>query len=106
MLLDDAIQDMLDEGGETARAYLRQRWLSSALDALIEARRAAGFTQAEVATALGTTQSAIARLEHADDGGMSLRRYVDYAIACGAFPTALSCPQSDPPRPPDEGESE
>jgi transcriptional regulator with XRE-family HTH domain len=47
-----------------------------------EARRRAGLTQAELAERLGTTQSAIARLER---GGTepSFERVVDAARACG-----------------------
>jgi transcriptional regulator with XRE-family HTH domain len=49
-------------------------------------RRQAGLTQAQVAERLNTKQSAIARLEGDFDGGMSLRRYVDFALACGMVP--------------------
>ena len=38
-----------------------------AQDVIVEARKRAGLTQAEVARRLGTTQSAIARLERGDN---------------------------------------
>ncbi len=49
-------------------------------------RRQAGLTQAQVAERLNTKQSPIARLEGDFDGGLSLRRYVDFALACGMVP--------------------
>lgn len=84
--LEDSIRDDLKEGGEVARAYLRQTWLSRAISTLGEARRAAGLTQAEVAERMGSSQSAVARWERDDIGSISLRRYVDFMLACDAFP--------------------
>jgi len=83
--LDQAIRTLIEGSEEAARAYLKQVWLSRAMDALGRARKGAGLTQAQLAERLGTTQSAVARVENDDDGGISLRRYVDYALACGAF---------------------
>jgi transcriptional regulator with XRE-family HTH domain len=84
--LTDWVRSGLSENQEDARAYLRETWLASAVRALWEARRRAGLTQARVADQMHTTQSAIARLENDQEGGISLRRYVDYALACGALP--------------------
>ena len=54
----------------------------SVLEALVQARAEAGLTQAELAMRLGTTQSAIARLE---SGGTSptLATLSKYAAATG-----------------------
>lgn len=58
----------------------------AALEALLEARRAAGLTQAQVAERMGTTASAISRLESSlssekhSPSFATLRRY---AAACG-----------------------
>jgi DNA-binding transcriptional regulator YiaG len=84
--LADLIREDLTESLDTARAYLRQSWVSSAITGLWKLRRSAGLTQTEVAERMGTTQSAVARWERDDDGGMSLRRYIDYVLACGAVP--------------------
>lgn len=85
---DLIIQMMTDEkeGEEFSRGFLRASFLSSALDALFYARRRAGLTQAQVAEKLNTKQSAVARLEADVEGAMSLRRYVDFALACGMIP--------------------
>ena len=55
------------------------------IEALIKARHEAGFSQAEIATRIGTTQSAIARLE----GGRvspSIETLFKYAKATGHKP--------------------
>lgn len=86
--INDLIRDVLDTDEGTV-AYLRQWWLSDVMDALVSVRLRVGLTQREVAERMGTTQSAIARMERCDDGGVSLRRYVDYAVACGVLPGAV-----------------
>lgn len=48
------------------KAYLALDEEFSFLDEVLKARAAAGLTQAEVAARIGTTQSAIARLESAE----------------------------------------
>jgi transcriptional regulator with XRE-family HTH domain len=75
-----------EQGQEFAIEYLKSAFLSSAVNALFYMRRQAGLTQAQVAERLNTKQSAIARLEGDFDGGISLRRYVDFALACGMVP--------------------
>ena len=55
------------------------------LDEFLKARAAAGFTQAEVAERIGTTQSAIARLESGNSSHSpslaTLRKYA-HALGC------------------------
>ncbi|HLG61656.1 MAG TPA: helix-turn-helix transcriptional regulator [Ktedonosporobacter sp.] len=75
-----------EEGQTFVEAYLKSSFLSSAVDALFYARRQAGLTQAQVAEQLKTKQAAIARLEADTTGSMSLRRFVEVAMACGMAP--------------------
>ena len=85
---DYLIQKLRDEehSREFALEYLKSSFLSSAVNALFYMRQQAGLTQAQVAEQLNTKQSAVARLEGDFDGGISLRRYVDFALACGMVP--------------------
>ena len=91
-MTDYLIQKFMDEdqGKEFASEYLKSAFLSSAVNALFYMRRQAGLTQAQVAERLNTTQSAVARLEGNFDGGMSLHRYVDFALACGMVPHSIT----------------
>jgi hypothetical protein len=77
--LADAAREYVEESEESAHIYLRESWLSGAIATMYRARWAADLTQAEVAERLGTTQSAIARLERADD--TTLRRLWEYLYA-------------------------
>lgn len=67
------------------KAYGDLRDEFSLLDAILRARTAAGLTQAEVAARIGTTQSAVARLESSDarhsPSIATLRRYAR-AVGC------------------------
>jgi len=87
-MTDYLIQKLTDEeqGQEFAFEYLKSAFLSATVNALFYMRRQAGLTQAQVAERLNTKQSAVARLEGDFDGGISLRRYVDFALACGMVP--------------------
>jgi DNA-binding XRE family transcriptional regulator len=75
-----------EKGSELTIEYLRADFLASAAISLSRLRHDAGLTQAQIAEKLHTKQSAIARLEADFDGAMSLRRYVDFALACGLVP--------------------
>lgn len=74
------------DGEAYFRGYLRTGFLESAVNTLYQVRRQAGLTQAQVAEKLNTKQAAIARLEDDTEGAMSLRRYVDFVMACGMIP--------------------
>jgi len=70
---------------ETREAYEARAYEFEIARSLIEARSDAGLTQAEVAKRMGTTQSAIARIE----GGSqlpSMKSVIRYAAAIGARP--------------------
>lgn len=85
---DYLMQKMSDEehGDDFAMEYLKADFLAAAVNSLSMLRQQAGLTQAQVAEQLHTKQSAIARLEADFDGAISLRRYVDFALACGVIP--------------------
>jgi transcriptional regulator with XRE-family HTH domain len=85
---DYLVQKLTDEehGQEFTAEYLKAQFLSSAANTLFTMRHQAGLTQAQVAERLHTKQSAIARLEADFDGSMSLRRYAEFALACGVIP--------------------
>src|SRR5437588_6297535 len=87
-MTDYLIQKVTDkeQGKEFASEYFKSAFLTSAVNALFYMRRQAGLTQAQVAERLNTKQSAIARLEDDFDGGISLRRFADFALACGMVP--------------------
>jgi transcriptional regulator with XRE-family HTH domain len=73
-------------------------------DLIREARRRAGLTQAELAARVGTTQSAIARLERGAEP--SVRRVAELVRACGLelrVSLAPIVPPSPPPDRPDLG---
>jgi len=73
------------QDAEVREAYHSHAYEFEIARALIEARADAGLTQAEVAKRMGTTQSAIARIE----GGAqlpSMKSVIRYATAIGARP--------------------
>lgn len=78
-ILDDLIGD-----DQELRRRVDQEFINSHVASLIyEARRRAGLSQRALANLVGTTQSAIARLESADYRGHSLSMLVRIAIALG-----------------------
>ncbi len=86
--IQDALGDIKSEAAKLQ--ILKDHFLTSAMVALFEARRGAGLSQEEVAGLMGTSQPAVARWEHDLEGSISLRRYVDFAIACGVFPKDIT----------------
>lgn len=91
--ISDLIREALSESAESAREYLAESWLAEATGVLRDARRKAGLTQIEVAERLATTQSSIARLENDESGGVTLRRFINYLLACGRFPLDVETEQ-------------
>jgi len=91
-MADYLIRQLEDEknGLENAKAFLKAAFLSSAVDALFNARRKAGLTQEQVAQKLGKKQEAIARWEADKEGRMSLRQYFDLALASGRVPLSMA----------------
>ncbi len=77
------------ENTEFIAEYLKASFLTSAVQELFYARRNAYLTQEELAQKLGKKQEAIARWEADFDGKMSLRQYVELALACGVVPLPL-----------------
>ena len=65
--------------------YERLKTEFTFLDQILAARKAAGLTQAEIARRIGTTQSAVARLESSSGKSLpslaTLHKYAD-AIGC------------------------
>lgn len=88
--IEDSIRELLSSDNEAARAYLKESFLSEAILALFHARRDAGLTQAQLAARLGVKQPTIARLERDFSGSVTLRRYVEVALACGVIPLDLA----------------
>ncbi|MDQ3694297.1 MAG: helix-turn-helix domain-containing protein [Chloroflexota bacterium] len=79
--IDDYIRELLQESEEIARLYLRESWIAGAFALLRDTRRAVGLSQQQVADRLGMKQSAIARLEGAEDTKLST--FWKYLAACG-----------------------
>lgn len=69
---------------ERKAALAEQRIYAKVARQIYELRTAAGLTQKELADRLGTTQSAISRLEDADSEGHSLSMLRRIAEALGA----------------------
>jgi ribosome-binding protein aMBF1 (putative translation factor) len=79
-------QRMFDENPELKAAYDALEEEYAALDVLLTARKEAGLTQAQVAERMGTTASAVARLEGAivrEKHSPTFSTLKKYAKACG-----------------------
>lgn len=83
---DQLIKNLLRRPGVRTEVERIERDESALLDALLQARQAAGLTQSQVAARMGTQAPAVARLERALASGRhspsiaTLRKYVK---ACG-----------------------
>jgi DNA-binding XRE family transcriptional regulator len=83
---DDDWKRRLEEDPEFKAAYDALEEEFAALDALLTARKEAGLTQAQVAERMGTTASAVARLEGAitrEKHSPTFNTLKRYAKACG-----------------------
>ncbi len=86
--LDDLLKDHVHSTTDDVDEYLKEKWLLAAIRTLVKSRIQAGLTQRQVAETLGTTQSAIARLEAGND--IKLSRLWDYLHACGHVPSDIA----------------
>ena len=68
----------------SSRALARDLTLRTLVADLVAARSAAGMTQQEVATRMGTTKSAVSRLESGCFARPTLNTIERYALAVGA----------------------
>lgn len=84
--VEDLLRDTLMHHEETWPNALKDHFLMGTMIELFKCRRRAGWTQDQVAQAIGTTQSAIPRWEKDFEGKISLHRLADFALACGMVP--------------------
>lgn len=84
--VEELLADLRAEGGDRMARY---EWCLSAVHALREARYHAGLSRQEIATALGITERAVARIEDDLDGGMTLGTFYAFARACGVRPATI-----------------
>lgn len=82
----ESLREVIAHDPEALKEYLKQSFLMDAMLSLFQARRQANLTQRQVAERLGTKQSVIARWEADFTGAISLRNYVDFALACEVRP--------------------
>jgi len=84
----DELARLVDDE-DAARDYLEAAVCTKVAVQLCQVRVDAGLSQQELANRLGTTQSAVSRTEHDDQGAISLRRLVRWAFACNRLPQGL-----------------
>jgi transcriptional regulator with XRE-family HTH domain len=81
-----------DTDGKFTEGYLKATILGTAADSIFYARRKSGLTQEQIAKRLGKRQEAITRWEADTACGLSLRQYVELALACGYAPRIVLVP--------------
>lgn len=77
------VAERMRRSGRFRRAYGRYERQVDLAMMVYQMRQAAGLSQAELARRIGTTQSAIARIEDAEYTGHSLKLLEKIASACG-----------------------
>lgn len=82
----DLLRATLTQHEETWTDALKEQFLMDTMIGLFKARQRAKLTQEQVAKAMGTTQSAVARWEKDFEGKISLHRLADFALACEMVP--------------------
>ncbi len=87
----ERIRAMLDDE-QSREDWLVSRWYSTLISQGVAARLATGLTQADVATRMRTTQSAVARIENDVDARAGSRMIFRYLLACGVVPMADTVP--------------
>ena len=84
-----ALEKSVTSNPDAAVAFLRRDFLRVSARQLYNARKAAGLSQAQLAEMLHTTQSVISRTEADLSGSISLKRYVEWLVACQVVPKNL-----------------
>lgn len=87
--LEESLLDAIGDSEDRAVELLCAQFLRGVSRQLYRARREAGLSQQDLAEMLHTTQSSISRTECDKDGAMSMKRFVDWMVACHAVPTAV-----------------
>ncbi len=85
---EDLLREYVYSSEEATDEYMKEMWLLAIIGSLVRSRIQAGLTQRQVGEALGTTQSAIARLEAGND--IKLSRLWDYLRVCGHEPSEVA----------------
>ena len=80
---------------ESRDRWLVSTWYSDLVSQAIGARTHAGLTQRDIAERMGTTQSAIARLENDLDARVGAARLFRYLATCGVIPMTDTVPLED-----------
>ena len=88
-MLGNVPQELLNDD-QALRELLKTDWILSTMLNLEKVRKDAQYSQKELAQRLGTTQSVISRTESDSTGAISVRRYVEWLLACGAVPMELT----------------
>ena len=75
---------------QALREFLKTDWILSTMLNLEKVRKDGHYSQRDLAQRLGTTQSVISRTESDSTGAISVRRYVEWLLACDVVPTELA----------------
>ncbi len=75
---------------QALREFLKTDWILSTMLNLEKVRKDVHYSQKDLAQRLGTTQSVVSRTESDSTGAISVRRYVEWLLACGVVPMELA----------------